>query len=186
MARTFSRRTALLSAAALGTGGLTMLSGCGPVPGGATAIGDSVMLGAQGALGKWFGGTIHVDAVVSRQFSTVADTAAVLGTQGLLRPNMVVGVGTNGTVTGADFDRAMGAMPGVERAVFLTTRVPRSWQNASNAQIRAGVARHGGRAVLADWYAHSAGHRDWFGKDGFHLTGSGSTAYAAFVRRHFG
>jgi hypothetical protein len=185
MARVFSRRTALLSAAALGTSGLTLLTACGPVPGGATAIGDSVMLGAHGALARWFGGTIHVDAIVSRQFATVDDTAGELAARGLLRPNVVVAVGTNGTVTAADFDRAMAAMAGATRVVFLTTRVPRSWQDASNAQIRAGVARHGGRAVLADWHAHSARHRDWFARDGFHLTGSGATAYAALVRGRF-
>jgi lysophospholipase L1-like esterase len=35
--------------------------------------------------------------------------------------------------------------------------------------------------VLADWYAASAGHPEWFGPDGYHLRPAGARALAALV-----
>jgi hypothetical protein len=42
-------------------------------------------------------------------------------------------------------------------------------------------ARRFGNAYLIDWYGHSHDHPGWFARDGYHLTASGQTAYAAFI-----
>jgi hypothetical protein len=148
-------------------------------PGGVTAIGDSVMLGASSALHAAIP-SIEVDAVVSRQWDPGVATVRSDRGSGRLRPTLVVDLGTNGTVSGAQFDAMVRAAAGTRRIVFVTVRVPRSWEASVNATLRAGVARQPG-AVLADWYAASAGHSEWFGPDGYHLQPAGARALAALI-----
>jgi hypothetical protein len=148
-------------------------------PGGVTAIGDSVMLGASSALRAAIP-SIEVDAVVSRQWDPGVATVQSDRGSGRLRPTLVVDLGTNGTVSAGQFDAMVRAATGTRRVVFVTVRVPRSWEASVNATLRAGVARHPG-AVLADWYAASAGHPEWFGADGYHLQPAGARALAALI-----
>jgi hypothetical protein len=148
-------------------------------PGGVTAIGDSVMLGASSALRAAIP-SIEVDAVVSRQWDPGVATVDSDRGSGRLRPTLVVDLGTNGTVSAPQFDAMVRAAAGTRRVVFVTVRVPRSWEASVNATLRAGVARHPG-AVLADWYAASAGHPEWFGRDGYHLQPAGARALAALI-----
>ncbi|HEV7467789.1 MAG TPA: hypothetical protein VGP96_15925 [Candidatus Dormibacteraeota bacterium] len=148
-------------------------------PGGVTAIGDSVMLGASSALRAAIP-SIEVDAVVSRQWDPGVATVESDRGSGRLRPTLVVDLGTNGTVSAAQFDAMVRAATGTRRIVFVTVRVPRSWEASVNATLRAGVARHPG-AVLADWYAASAGHPEWFGPDGYHLQPAGARALASLI-----
>ncbi len=72
---------------------------------------------------------------------------------GTLGRVLVVELGTNGTVTSADFDAMMQAASGLARVVFVNVDVPRSWEAPDNAVLAAGVARYPGVAVLADWNA---------------------------------
>jgi hypothetical protein len=148
-------------------------------PGGVTAVGDSVMLGASSALRQAIP-SIEVDAVVSRQWDPGVATVSSDRSSGRLRPTLVVDLGTNGTVSAGQFDAMVRAATGTRRVVFVTVRVPRSWEASVNATLRAGVARHPG-AVLADWYAASAGHPEWFGADGYHLQPAGARALAALI-----
>ncbi|HEY0410982.1 MAG TPA: acetyltransferase, partial [Candidatus Dormibacteraeota bacterium] len=148
-------------------------------PGGVTAIGDSVMLGASSALRAAIP-SIEVDAVVSRQWDPGVATVQSDRSSGRLRPTLVVDLGTNGTVSAAQFDAMVRAATGTRRIVFVTVRVPRSWEASVNATLRAGVARYPG-AVLADWYAATAGHPEWFGPDGYHLQPAGARALAALI-----
>ncbi len=148
-------------------------------PGGVTGIGDSVMLGASSALRAAIP-SIEVDAVVSRQWDPGVATVQSGRSSGRLRPTLVVDLGTNGTVSPAQFDAMARAASGLRRVVFVTVRVPRSWEASVNATLRDGVARHPG-TVLADWYAASAGHPEWFGPDGYHLQPAGARAFAALV-----
>ena len=62
------------------------------------AIGDSVMLGAKGALEARMPG-IYVDAAVNRQVKAGADLAATLKAQGAIGRAAVVHLGTNGVTT---------------------------------------------------------------------------------------
>lgn len=148
-------------------------------PGGATGIGDSVMLGASSALRAAIP-SIEVDAVVSRQWDPGVATVQSDRGSGRLRPTLVVDLGTNGTVSPAQFDAMVRAAAGSRRVVFVTVRVPRPWEASVNATLRDGVARHPG-TVLADWYAASAGHPEWFGPDGYHLQPAGARAFAAMI-----
>jgi hypothetical protein len=154
-----------------------------PPPGGSVlAIGDSVMLGARPALLGAVPG-IRVDADVSRQFHHAPGVLAGYRDRGALGSAMVVHLGTNGTVNGADFDAIMNIAVG-RRVVFVNVRVPRTWEAQSNAAITAGVARWP-NAVLADWRAVSA-QPGMLAPDGFHVTSAGAAAYAAMVRNALG
>jgi len=148
-------------------------------PGGVTAVGDSVMLGASSALRRDIP-SIEVDAVVSRQWDAGVAAVGADRDSGRLRPTLVVDLGTNGTVSAAQFDAMVRAAAGSRRIVIVTVRVPRPWETEVNGALRAGVSRTRG-TVLVDWYAASAGHPEWFAPDGYHLEPAGARAFASLV-----
>jgi hypothetical protein len=164
---------------------LTGASGpsCTPVSpaGGVYAVGDSVMLDAQEPLQTCLPNA-QIDAAVSRQWS---DGEAVL--QGVMAgaspPSVViVGLGTNGPITDADFDAMMSILQRASRVVFVTVHVDRPWQDQVNGVLASGVARYP-KAVLADWASLAAQHPEWFYSDGTHLPidGVGAQALAALI-----
>jgi hypothetical protein len=151
-----------------------------PAPGtGPLAIGDSVMLGAANALRAAIPG-VRVDAEVGRQWSDGIALARSLGASGQLGTTVIIGLGNNGVVTPAGFDAMMAALSGVPRVIVVDLRVDRSWQNADNAVLRAGAARHPGVRLL-DWYGDSFGHASWFFADGTHLRPQAATNYTALI-----
>ena len=156
-------------------------AGPGFVPGQVTAVGDSVMLDYQDPLKASIPG-IQVDAAVSRQW---ADGEAILQTmkaQGQLGGLVIVGLGTNGPITDADFDRMMGILGGASRVVFVNVHVDRPWQDPNNAVLASGATRYP-HVVVADWATLAAKNPQWFGGDGVHLAidGPGAAALAGLI-----
>jgi hypothetical protein len=143
------------------------------------AVGDSVTIDIAAALQRAVAG-VTVDGKVGRQFSAGVDIVDQLRGAGRLAQTVVVALGTNGTVTPAEFDAMMHAAAGVQRVVFVTVHVPRTWENEVNSTLHAGVARYPDTA-LADWHALSAGHPEWFAPDGYHLTQPGAQALAQLI-----
>jgi hypothetical protein len=143
------------------------------------AVGDSLMVGAS-PLMRRHGFSVH--AKVGRQFSTAPGIVRSYGRR--LARNVVIELGTNGTVS-LSACQAVVRAAGPSRRVFLVTnRVPRSWQDSNNATLRAcdrSFAR--ARVRLIDWHAASAGHPDWFAADGVHTTAAGRRAFAALITR---
>ncbi len=97
---------------------------------------------------------------------------------------LVVDVGYNeGPVGyGAGIDRVMRASR-AQRAVgvvWVTLRETRDLYRATNAVIRR-AAKRWPQLRVADWNAFSSG-RSWFAGDGLHLTPTGATALAGFLR----
>jgi hypothetical protein len=154
----------------------------GPPPGTAAvvAIGDSVMLGAAGPLQARLGSTGYIDAKVSRQFAQGVDVVRQLRDQGRLGQVVVVHLGTNGPPRTADIDAMMNVLSAVPHVLFLTVRMPRSWEAQTNQTLGAARDRYPSAAIV-DWYAYSDGHRDWFESDGIHLKPPGARAYADLV-----
>ena len=150
------------------------------LPGPVTAVGDSIMLDMQPYLAVDIPG-VTIDGMVSRQFETGIGVVAAHRADGTLGNVLIVELGTNGTVTPADFDAMMDAAAGVKRVVFVNVDVPRSWEAEDNAVLAAGVARYPGLAVLADWYTLSSGHPAWFTPDQVHLEPAGAQALAQLV-----
>ena len=153
------------------------------VAGPVSAVGDSIMIDIQPYLESDIPG-VTVDGEVSRQFETGIGIVQADRAAGTLGAVLVVELGTNGSVTAADFDAMMQAAAGVKRVVFVNINVPRPWEVPDNAVLSAGVARYPGLAVLADWNAESAPHTEWFTPDQVHLEPAGAQALAALVAQY--
>jgi hypothetical protein len=155
--------------------------GPGFVTGHVTAVGDSVLLDYQDPLQTDIPG-VNVQAAVSRQWGAGETVLAQDKAAGQLGAEVIVALGTNGPITGADFDAMMGILGGASRVVFVNVHVDRPWQDPNNAVLAAGVARvH--NAVIADWATLAAANPGWFGTDGTHLAidGAGADALASLV-----
>ena len=149
------------------------------IPAGRYAIGDSVMLGARQAL---IARGFRVNAEVSRQFDDSIRLVRDLAAGGHLPVNVIVHLGTNGLIDGADCDRLV-QVAGRDRLVWLVTvKVPRPYRDPDNARLRACAHRHDNASVI-DWYGLSRYHRAWFYGDGYHLRPSGRQEYAGLLDR---
>jgi peptidoglycan/LPS O-acetylase OafA/YrhL len=148
-----------------------------------TAIGDSVMLGSEGALRFVFGDRLQLDAAVSRQFGDAVDVAGLLAAAGQLGERVVVHLGTNGIIRAEQFDALMQRLAAVPRVLVVNTNVPRPWEGPVNELLASAVPSYP-NAVLVDWKGVSAAHPEWFIGDGVHLTGDGALAYADLINRH--
>jgi hypothetical protein len=111
---------------------------------------------------------------------------AVRGYGSALGDVLIVNVGYNEGAEGYrhGIDRVMHAAlaQGARGVVWVTLRETRPLYRSTNAAIRT-AARRWPQLVVADWNAYSSGHA-WFGRDGLHLTETGATELAAFLRRH--
>ena len=146
-----------------------------------TAIGDSVMLGAADALAGTIGrDRTTVDAAESRQFSAGVDTIQQYKDKGELGDEVVVQLGTNGTVNPDDFDRMMQILKSTKRVVIINAKVPRPWEDEVNQVLGDGVKRYR-NSVLVDWHTAAGDHPEWFYDDGLHLRPDGAEGYANLV-----
>ena len=100
---------------------------------------------------------------------------------------LIVKVGYNESAAGygRGIDRVMRAAlaDGAKGVVWVTLREQGGYSelyHATNAVIRR-ASKRWPQLVVADWNAYSAGKR-WFGSDGLHLTATGATALATFLR----
>ena len=163
------------------TAGVPGTAGPGFLVGQVTAVGDSVMLDYQDPLKAAVPG-INVDAAVSRQWSDGELVLQAMKGSGQLGAEVIVGLGTNGPITDADFDSMMSILGGASRVVFVNVHVDRPWQDPNNAVLTSGAARYH-NVVIADWATLASQNPQWFGADGTHLAidGPGADALAALV-----
>ena len=143
------------------------------------AVGDSLLVGAS-SLMRRYGFAIH--AKVGRQFSTAPGIVRGYGAH--LPRNVVIELGTNGTVS-LRTCRSVVSAAGPGRRVFLVTnRVPRSWQDSNNQTLHAcDRSFSASRVRIVDWHQASAGHPEWFGGDQIHPSASGRAAFARLIDR---
>lgn len=144
-----------------------------------TMIGDSVMLSGSSELQKTFE-RIDLDAEIGRQAANAVAILQARASTGQLGQVVVVDIGNNGPLSAKQFDEMMQALKDVRLVVFLTVKVPQPWQAPNNRVIVDGVRRYP-NAVLADWYAVSAGVSRYFWDDGIHLRPEGAKAYAQLI-----
>jgi peptidoglycan/LPS O-acetylase OafA/YrhL len=144
-----------------------------------TAIGDSVLLGAQPLLEHQVDGIV-VDAAVGRQFSAVLSTVRSYRDAGKLGDEVIIQTGNNGPITSGQFDQLMDALKAVRKVVVVNVKVDRPWQDPNNDVIAQGVPRWP-NAVLVDWHAITATHPEAFYDDGLHLTPAGIRLFTSAV-----
>jgi peptidoglycan/LPS O-acetylase OafA/YrhL len=151
-----------------------------PTPNGPIiAIGDSVMNGAQTALQQRIG-AISVDAAQARQADDLIALLQAKQAAGQLNQIVVVHIGNNGPITGAQFDQMMQALAGVPKVVVVNVKVPRFWEAPNNGVLAEGIKRYA-NTVLVDWYGASSSRPELFWDDGIHLRPEGATVYADLV-----
>jgi hypothetical protein len=98
---------------------------------------------------------------------------------------LVVDVGYNDDprlyATGMDALVQAAQADGVKRIVWLTLRAARPVYGLTNTVIRDEAGKFPQLVTVADWNSWSAG-KPWFGSDDLHLSGTGATALAQFLR----
>ena len=147
-------------------------------PSGRLLIGDSVA-GMNSAALQARG--FRVDYSVSRQFSALPGIMRSYGSR--LPKNVIVHLGTNGYISASDC-RAAVKQAGSKRTVFfVTVRVPRAWEDANNATLRACDKSFKGKRVrIIDWHKLSDKKNSWFYSDGYHpKESSGAIRYANLI-----
>ena len=169
-----------LSAAALVASGVALAAPAAQAapPSGRIIIGDSVTKMNVGALSSR---GFRVDATVSRQFSSLPGILRSYG--GSLPRNVVVHLGTNGTISLGTCQAAV-KQAGSQRTVFfVTVRVPRSWESSNNSTLRAcDKSFKGPRVRIIDWFGLSDRNPGWFYGDGYHPREStGAVQYAKLI-----
>jgi hypothetical protein len=144
-----------------------------------TAFGDSVMLGASGALEN---DTFNLDlhAKVATQAADVLTAITSQVSSGQLRDTVILHVGNNGIVTEEQLRGMLDGLSGAQKVVLVNVRVPRAWMKPNNALI-ADVAKDYPNVTVADWAKASKDHRDYMVKDGVHLTGKGAAEYTRVI-----
>jgi len=153
-----------------------------PVRHGQIAIfGDSVVLGGRSGLQKVLG-PISIDAAVSRQPSEIARHVNLRRRQGRLATDIVIHMGTNGPIRRQDLELILDSLRDRRRVVIVNLHVPRRWMKPNNLMI-ADIIKDYPNVRLADWDATSLGHREYFVRDGVHLTFAGIRAFASMIKR---
>ncbi len=149
-----------------------------------SAIGDSVMLGARTTLKDVIPGT-RVDAAVSRFPGAFIGRLKKYVAKDALAPVVVLHPGTNGVLPESMMRQMLDIVSDTPRVVVVNDSMPRTWRNPNNDVI-ASVVPDYPNAVLADWYAASKDHPEYFVSDGVHLTAKGARAYARLIKESAG
>jgi peptidoglycan/LPS O-acetylase OafA/YrhL len=144
------------------------------------AIGDSVMLASAPQLRAALPG-IYIDAAVSRQMSAGLLTIRSLADSGLLRPIVVVGLGTNGTVTTSQIQQLRAEIGPDRWLVLINTYEARPWQDEVNGTLTAAARRYP-NVLLVDWHDAIADRTSLLWEDEVHPRPTGATLYARLVK----
>ncbi|MGC7948751.1 acyltransferase family protein [Bacillus sp. II_CA] len=146
-----------------------------------TAIGDSVMIDITPYLKNTFP-DIRIDARIGRQLSKAIPVVEQLKNEGNLGNYVIIGLGTNGAFTTEQLVSLIKLIGNERKIIFINTRVPRPWESIVNERLKVTVTKYP-NVTLVDWYAASAGKKDYFAPDGVHLTNVGAEAYAVLVAK---
>ncbi|GMR02256.1 MAG: acyltransferase family protein [Acidimicrobiia bacterium] len=147
-----------------------------------TMIGDSVMLGAEGALFATLPNELNFEASVSRQFMQVSDVVAQLRSRDELGQIVVIHLGTNGVFSSDMFDRVMTELSDRDRVIVVNAKVPRRWETLVNDAIAQGAQRWP-EVEVVDWNSYGAQNPQFFTEDKVHLNPEGQAAYAKLLDR---
>lgn len=147
-------------------------------------VGDSVPLGAQGAVSAALAANFVLDFNASVSRTTADGAAVVAATPAANRRAVVVHTGHN---DGADppifaprLQGLMGATAGSELVVLLTIAEARPYYGGANQTIRSMALARSGVRIL-EWGARSMSDPSLTRPDGLHLTAAGAQALADMV-----
>jgi hypothetical protein len=137
-------------------------------------VGDSVTVPAGEYLGEM---GLAVDAVACRTFAQGLDVMA-----GRRLPDLVVmALGTNGGVSGAELDAALELVGPFARLMLVLPKDLGGKVDPDVRLMRAFEQAHPDQVTTLDWPAFSAGHDDWFAPDRLHITTAGAQGFAQMI-----
>ena len=145
-----------------------------------SALGDSVLLGARGAVQDAIPGAT-IDASVSRYPGAFIGRVKKLSRAGALSDTVLVHMGTNGVMPERMLRDLLDQMTDYNKVILMNSSMPRSWEKPNNKVINK-VAPDYPNVVIADWKAVSADHPEYFVSDKVHLSTKGAKAYAELVK----
>lgn len=143
-----------------------------------TFIGDSVMEMAKIEIQNTYPNA-EVNSKVSRQFSELPKILMAMDQQGKLYNTVVIGLGTNGTISKKDMDRSLEIL-GDRKVFFINSVVPQSWEKSVNAFLDT-VASENSNVKVIDWYKVAKGNKTIFYKDGTHPKIDGVKKYVNLI-----
>jgi lysophospholipase L1-like esterase len=142
------------------------------------AIGDSVMLGAVGAVDNALG-DVDIDAKVGRQLAEALPLLRERIARGVLSDVVVIHLGNNGPFREAQLADLLALLRDVRHVVLINLKLPRSYESRNNDLISAAAADP--RVRVIDWRTASLAAKGLFGGDGIHLTAAGARLYAGLI-----
>ena len=147
-----------------------------------TAFGDSVVLDAAAGLQEIFPKML-VDGEVGRQLYTSSSVIQKLDNDKLLKDTVLVGLGTNGSFTEAQFNEFMSAIGSNRKVYWINVRVPtRRWQNDVNTMLDEMDKKYNNLTII-DWYDYSNDHEEWFYEDRVHPNIEGQVKYSGYIAK---
>ncbi|MEY4348626.1 MAG: hypothetical protein RIS43_1045 [Actinomycetota bacterium] len=147
-------------------------------------FGDSVVLSAKNGFQKGFD-LAGFDAKVGRQAPDLRTVIREYAAKSAGDHDVIFDIGVNGTLQPKHLRVILQFLKHVPRVVIINTSVPRVWQDNNNALIAEWAAKYPKSVRVADWLTASAGHPEYFVKDGIHLTQKGVKAYIACVQKAY-
>jgi hypothetical protein len=138
-------------------------------------VGDSVTVPAGDYLGEM---GFAVDAVACRTF---AQGLEVMAARTTLPDLVIMALGTNGTVSGAELDQALELVGPFARLMLVVGKDVGGGVDPDGRLMRAFAQAHPDQVTIIDWFAYSGGHTDWFAPDKLHLTTAGAQGFAQMI-----
>jgi len=146
-----------------------------------SVFGDSIMINVEPFLKQKYK-NIEFYSKVGDQISEVQDLIHPLDQAGKLGDIVVIELGTNGPCPESTIHDIIKDIGSERIIIFCTTHVPRRWEAEINQKIEEVVPQYP-NASVADWHEISANHAEYFARDGYHPTITGSKVYAALIQK---
>jgi hypothetical protein len=124
---------------------------------------------------------MSIDAVVSRQMSSLPAIVQALKASGQLREILVVGLGTNGPIARATLDQVRDLLGPNRQMVVINVEEPRSWEGEVNGTL-AQFASDYENVELSDWYTAISPHISILAHDHIHPGPTGGRIYTASLQ----
>ena len=145
-----------------------------------TVIGDSVMINIVPYLEDLYP-NMDFYAKVGFQIHELQDMISSLRKQHKLFDFVIIELGTNGPCSKSRLIEIIDGLGPECKIIFCSTRSPRSWVSDFNRKLDEVITKYP-NTFLADWYAVSANHDEYFARDGVHPTRSGCVAYKEMLQ----
>jgi hypothetical protein len=137
-------------------------------------VGDSVTVPAGDFLGEM---GFAVDAMACRTFAQGLDVLR----ERRLSDVVVVALGSNGTVSGAELEAALEMVGPFGRLFLVLPKDLGGGPDRDGRLMRAFERAHPDQVTTLDWPAFSSGRGGWFAPDGLHITTEGARGFAEMI-----